>query len=300
METRKELAIVSCCNTNFVPHLAAMFVSILENSPSAAAVHFYVIDDNINFESKQLLYFTIKHTQLNAELTFLKINPHFFKNVVTSERIPKTAYYRIAIPELFRGSQIERLLYMDCDMIALDDVAKLWTVDLGENIIAAVEDAGFHQRLEKMAIPAESMCYFNSGLLLIDVKKWLNLDVTTKVLRFIEENPDKLRFHDQDALNAVLHDRWTLLHPKWNAQGYILSKAKKHPTIYGEKQYEEARRAPSIIHFTGHVKPWTKEFQWYTKRYYDQYANRTAFRCINTFNQYLSYTKISRRIEYAQ
>ena len=182
MENRKELAIVSCCNTNFVPHLAAMFVSILENSPSAAAVHFYVIDDNINFESKQLLYFTIKHTQINAELTFLKINPHFFKNVVTSERIPKTAYYRIAIPELFRGSQIERLLYMDCDMIALDDVAKLWTVDLGENIIAAVEDAGFHQRLEKMAIPAESMCYFNSGLLLIDVKKWLNLDVTTKVL----------------------------------------------------------------------------------------------------------------------
>lgn len=106
MENRKELAIVSCCNTNFVPHLAAMFVSILENSPSAAAVHFYVIDDNINFESKQLLYFTIKHTQINAELTFLKINPHFFKNVVTSERIPKTAYYRIAIPELFRGSQI--------------------------------------------------------------------------------------------------------------------------------------------------------------------------------------------------
>ncbi|MGQ4818223.1 glycosyltransferase family 8 protein, partial [Enterococcus faecium] len=47
MENRKELAIVSCCNTNFVPHLAAMFVSILENSPSAAAVHFYVIDDNI-------------------------------------------------------------------------------------------------------------------------------------------------------------------------------------------------------------------------------------------------------------
>ncbi|MDU3917689.1 MAG: glycosyltransferase family 8 protein, partial [Enterococcus faecalis] len=47
-------------------------------------------------------------------------------------------------------------------------------------------------------------------------------------------------------------------------------------------------------------KPWTKEFQWYTKRYYDQYANRTAFRCVNTFNQYLSYTKISRRIEYAQ
>ena len=48
------------------------------------------------------------------------------------------------------------------------------------------------------------------------------------------------------------------MHPKWNPQGYILSKAKKHPTIYGEKQYEETRRAPSIITFS-HVKPWTEK-----------------------------------------
>ena len=59
-------------------------------------------------------------------------------------------------------------------------------------------------------------------------------------------------------------------------------KSEKHPTIYGEKQYEETRRAPSIIHFTGHVKPWTKKFQWYTKRYYDQYANRTVAFVVST------------------
>ena len=57
-------------------------------------------------------------------------------------------------------------------------------------------------------------------------------------------------FHDQDALNAVLHDRWTLLHPKWNAQGYILSKAKKHPTIYGEKQEGFFRRRLKAIIMT--------------------------------------------------
>ena len=72
------------------------------------------------------------------------------------------------------------------------------------------------------------------------------------------------------------YDRWTLLHPSGTPK-VIFCQKRKHPTIYGEKQYEETRRAPSIIHFTGHVKPWTKEFQWYTKRYYDQYANRRPF-----------------------
>ncbi len=144
-----------------------------------------------------------------------------------------------------------------------------------------------------MAIPAESMCYFNSGLLLIDVKKWLNLDVTTKVLRFIEENPDKLRFHDQDALNAVLHDRWTLCILSGTPKVIFCQKRKNIQLFMEKNNKEETRRRPSIIHFTGHVKPWTKEFQWYTKRYYDQYANRTAFRCVNTFNQYLSYEKLA-------
>ena len=69
-------------------------------------------------------------------------------------------------------------------MIALDDVAKLWTVDLGENIIAAVEDAGFPSTFGKKWRFLQNLCVIlTQAYLLIDVKKWLNLDVTTKVLK---------------------------------------------------------------------------------------------------------------------
>ncbi len=108
-----------------------------------------MIDDDIDFESKQLLRFSVKNARMNSDVEFLKINKEFFTNVVISDRIPETAYYRIAIPELFRGTEVERILYMDCDMIALQDISKLWRLDFGDSIVAAVEDAGFHQRLEK-------------------------------------------------------------------------------------------------------------------------------------------------------
>lgn len=297
MNRRKEIAIVSSCNTKFVPHLAALFVSVLENSDPKVFVRFYVIDDNIDNESKQLLRFSVKNSRMNTEVEFLKINKKFFENVVTSDRIPETAYYRIAIPELFRGKNVERLLYMDCDMITVKDVTPLWDLEFNGAILAAVEDAGFHQRLEKMEIPAKSTRYFNSGLMLINVEKWLEQDITKKVLTFIEENPEKLRFHDQDALNAILHDRWIPLHPKWNAQGYIMAKAKKHPTPQGEKEYEETRKDPSIIHFSGHVKPWSKDFEGLTKKYYDKYANMTAFRCVAKFPKYPLYARINRNTE---
>ncbi|EOS7950473.1 glycosyltransferase family 8 protein [Enterococcus hirae] len=297
MNRRKEIAIVSSCNTKFVPHLAALFVSVLENSDPKVFVRFYVIDDNIDNESKQLLRFSVKNSRMNTEVEFLKINKKFFENVVTSDRIPETAYYRIAIPELFRGKNVERLLYMDCDMITVKDVTPLWDLEFNGAILAAVEDAGFHQRLEKMEIPAKSTRYFNSGLMLINVEKWLEQDITKKVLTFIEENPEKLRFHDQDALNAILHDRWIPLHPKWNAQGYIMAKAKKHPTPQGEKEYEETRKDPSIIHFSGHVKPWSKDFEGTTKKYYDKYANMTAFRCVAKFPKYPLYARINRNTE---
>ncbi|EMF0503620.1 glycosyltransferase family 8 protein [Enterococcus hirae] len=297
MNRRKEIAIVSSCNTKFVPHLAALFVSVLENSDPKVFVRFYVIDDNIDNESKQLLRFSVKNSRMNTEVEFLKINKKFFENVVTSDRIPETAYYRIAIPELFRGKNVEPLLYMDCDMITVKDVTPLWDLEFNGAILAAVEDAGFHQRLEKMEIPAKSTRYFNSGLMLINVEKWLEQDITKKVLTFIEENPEKLRFHDQDALNAILHDRWIPLHPKWNAQGYIMAKAKKHPTPQGEKEYEETRKDPSIIHFSGHVKPWSKDFEGPTKKYYDKYANMTAFRCVAKFPKYPLYARINRNTE---
>ncbi|WP_321387054.1 glycosyltransferase family 8 protein [uncultured Enterococcus sp.] len=272
----EEITIVSCCNDAFVPHLTTLFLSILENTHEPMArFSFYIIEDEISERNKQLLRQSI--ASYRAKVEFLRVDMNSFSHVVESDRIPRTAYFRIVAPELFRNTGVKTLLYLDCDMVAVTDIAELWTIDLSDYLLAAVEDAGFHHRLEKMKLPVESALYFNSGFMLINVEAWLKKEITFRVLNFIENHPEKLRFHDQDALNAVLCDQWLQLHPSWNAQSYIMEGSKKHPLPQGEKEYEETRRDPKIIHYSGHVKPWHAEFDSPTLKYYEKYYSLTAF-----------------------
>lgn len=258
MMKKEKITVVSSCNDAFAEHVSALFVSVLENAEQPTEnFDFYVIDDEITIANKRLMRETIKG--YDASLHFMTIDKKYFADAVESDRIPETAYYRIAIPELFRDKGLERILYLDCDMIALTDISELWEVDLSGYILAAVEDAGFHHRLEKMAVACDSTKYFNSGFMLINMEKWLSENVTKRVLRYIHDNPEKLKFHDQDALNAILHDQWLQLHPKWNAQSYIMKREVEHPDPEGEKEYFQTRRDPKIIHYSGHIKPWSKE-----------------------------------------
>lgn len=136
------------------------------------------------------------------------------------------------------------------------------------------------------------MCHFNSGLMLTNVKKWLNEDTAQRVLDFIEHSPEKLRLHDQDTLNTILHDRWLLLHPHWDAQGYIMAKAKEHPTATGKRKYGETRNNPYIAHFSEHVKPWSRDLEGPTRKYYEKYVGVTVLRRVAKFLKYSKYAKI--------
>lgn len=252
-----EITIVSAADEGFVPHLATLFLSLLKTKKPDTTISFYVIDDHISLVSKDKLNQMVN--EYNAMISYLQIDTLEFDDMVESDRIPTTAYFRIAIPNFLKHTDIERAIYLDCDIVALQPIEDIWRIDLGDKLMAAVEDAGFHQRLDAMEIDAESNTYFNSGVMIIDLEKWRAEKITEQVLNFASSNQEELRFHDQDALNAILHDRWLVLHPKWNAQAYILQGEKDHPTKIGKIEYDEARNDPALVHYSGHVKPWHKE-----------------------------------------
>lgn len=83
--------------------------------------------------------------------------------------------------------------------------------------------------------------YFNSGIMIIDVEEWRRNSISEKVISFINNNSkDMFVFHDQDALNAILYDKWYGLHPRWNAQTHIMLKEKTsnpfgQEALYGNK-----------------------------------------------------------------
>ncbi|MGB6177878.1 glycosyltransferase family 8 protein [Carnobacterium sp.] len=269
----KYITIVSSSNEDFVAHLTTLFLSLLESKNEDTCLNFYVIDDNISLNSKLLLNRMVN--QHKARISYLTIDETEFENVVESERIPKTAYYRISIPNLLKDS--DRAIYLDCDMLSLENIQTIWDLDLGDNLLAAVEDAGFHDRLNLMGIDCQSDKYFNSGMMVMDLKKWREEKITEQAFDFIATYPHLLKFHDQDTLNAILHDRWLELHPRWNAQTYLILDEKQHPTVLGRTKWEEARENPAIVHFCGHKKPWHKESIHPYREEYFNFRNRTAF-----------------------
>lgn len=232
MFDQSEVTIVSAENERFVPHLATLFLSLLQTKKSKTILNFYVVDDHISLISKDKLNRMV--SEYDATISYLQIDTLEFEDMVESDRIPTTDYFRIAIPNFLKRTDSHRAIYLDCDIVALQPIEDIWSIDLGDKLVAAIEDAGFHQRLDAMEIDAKSETYFNSGVMILDLDKWLAEKITEQVFKFASMNQEELRFHDQDTLNAILHDRWLVLHPKWNAQAYILLDEKDHPTKIGE------------------------------------------------------------------
>jgi lipopolysaccharide biosynthesis glycosyltransferase len=263
---RGVINVISAANSAFIEPLLTSYVSILEND-AENQYNFFVLPDHLSARDMMLLGSVIARYD-NASIEIVEVNEDLLANAVESDRILKSAYYRILAPELL--TKINRAIYMDCDILCNADtnLTELWQTPLEGNIIAAVEDAGFHDRLEHMGITRDNSKYFNSGLMLIDLVCWRAASTTQSVLDYINHHPEKLKFHDQDALNARLHDKWLRLHPQWNTQSNIVFNSVNPPRTELAEQFAEARQAPKLIHFCGHVKPWHEDSTHpYTKIY---------------------------------
>jgi lipopolysaccharide biosynthesis glycosyltransferase len=173
--------------------------------------------------------------------------------------ISTTMWYRIFLPELL--GELDRILYVDVDTIAVDDLTPLWQTDLADNYLAAVTNvwepwnAGYPTR---WGMPLEGPAtYFNSGVILMNLAELRRGDCARRLQEWAREHSSELVWPDQDALNALLGTRRVALHPRWNCMNSILT-FPQAVEVFGEEVVAEARRNPGIRHFEGPGpnKPW--------------------------------------------
>ncbi|QNU27921.1 glycosyltransferase family 8 protein [Geobacillus sp. 46C-IIa] len=230
--------LVTATNDAYALPLGVMLKSLFANKTSEHRVTVYVLHETLSEQNKRNLEKVLK--KHNQQPIFLPVTDPTFSGLKETHYITKEMYYRIAIPDLL-GSEVKKALYLDSDLIVKEDICELWETDIDDYFVAAVESVDAQGRKKDLLIPDDSR-YFNSGVLLINTEKWREHNISAKVFEFIRTYPEKLIHPDQDALNAVLHDKWRLLHPKWNyTTGHVKLRL---------------RMKPAIIHFTGPKKPW--------------------------------------------
>ena len=114
--------------------------------------------------------------------------------------------------------------------------------------------------------------------MVIDVAKWNEQKITEKTIDYLKNNKDKIIYHDQDALNAVLYEKWQALHPRWNMQSSLVFDKHPAPSKAYDVLYKAGRKNPAVIHFTGHDKPWNTLKGHPYQELYMEWLNKSIFK----------------------
>lgn len=142
--------------------------------------------------------------------------------------------------------EIEKILYLDADMICTGDIAELYDISFDNKTWVACQDTGIEAKdLERLELPNDTK-YINSGMLLINLKKLRKNYEEKDITNLIIQNQKILIYPDQDFINKIFYGDIKIVNQKYN----LLAKLVK---------YEDLKEKPLIIHYAGSVKPWNDD-----------------------------------------
>ena len=210
------ISIFLICDDNYAPYMATMIASICCNTSSF--IEFHVIGKGISNQNKQNIQL-MKENINNFDIDYKIFDVTSQCNIpyLILSRMTSSTFIRMMLPDLY--PDIDRAVVMDVDMIALQDIAKLWSNSLDDYIFGATLDFplnAYYSFKEKMDIK-ENCKYANCGLMLIDCKKWREEKITEKCLQIEKDYRDKLTCADQDVINKVFLGKFKVFDSKYNS-----------------------------------------------------------------------------------
>jgi lipopolysaccharide biosynthesis glycosyltransferase len=240
---------------DYVAHSAAMLHSVLAQRGGLRVRVHYLHDPRLPERSAELLAEMVERE--GGTISFLRIEDEQVADLPAIEMFTSAMWFRVFLPELL--PDVDRVLYLDADTVAVGSLEPLWETDLTGYLLGAVtnvfEDPS-STRPQALGLAGRDV-YFNSGVLLLNLAEMRRAGSSAAVLDYVRERGGELLWPDQDALNVVLGSRRLALHPRWNCMNSIV-KFRWAADVFGAEAVEEARRRPGIRHFEGPIwnKPW--------------------------------------------
>ncbi|WP_304332719.1 glycosyltransferase family 8 protein [Brachyspira innocens] len=227
-----------CSDNNYAKYMGTTIASILSNSKEDEEIYFHLIVDNdVTDDSKNKLL-SLKKIK-NCEMKFYTPDVEKYKKwfeVGSVKHLSAATFYRLDIHRLIQD--IDKVLYLDCDIIVNDSLKELFEIDINNYYIITVKDIYF---LDSKKDINES--YFNSGVILVNSKLWLESNVSELFENYYLNNYKNI-YGDQDILNYCLKEKVKYLDNIWN---YFPLKS-----LYDGKPIKDIK----IPHYAAAVKPW--------------------------------------------
>lgn len=237
------LHIAIAFDQNYLQPFYALLSSLLLNR-AGTAYHIHLIASGVEQKEREGIRSCIEQNQGAA--SFYTIDESLVRGFVLLSNWTSTVYYRLFFPFLVPKT-IDRLLYLDADTIVLKDLTSLFESDIENFPLGAVYDN--YVKIQARLNITEEGEYFNSGVLLFDLKKWREQKISEQAFDYLTRHPQNILFVDQCALNAVLFKNWKKLPLKYNVlYSYV-------PESMSKSEFKKFLADKVIIHYTLH-RPW--------------------------------------------
>ena len=264
----QDINIFFTVNDSYTKYLSVSMASIIYNLDKEQIINFFILDGGISDENKRKLNKLKNIKDFNIE--YIKIDNSRFENIVKSSQahITNETNYRFIISSL--KPELDKCLFLDADLIADEDITELYNINIDDFYMGAVTDQAplTKNSWAKHLDLAESYSYVNTGVILVNLKKWREENIEDKLFENVIKYANLLQFPDQDILNITLQEKVKNISHIYNAmpvQNYLVEKEKK-----------EAFDNPVIIHWAGFMKPWIYSDANYSE-YFWKYARMTPF-----------------------
>lgn len=261
----KTIPIFFSSDKNYLPFLAVAIQSIKENADDNFFYDIKILteelDENFSSAAEKLGAENVKVSFCNVSA---KIKDHLQKlKISLRDYYTVSIFYRLFIASLF--PDLDKAVYIDCDVVLVSDIKKLFDNDVNGYLLGACTDQvvsvhkAFKVYVEK-ALGIKQSRYFNSGVLLMNLKEYRRQKIEEKFVYLLEKYNLESVAPDQDYLNVLCKDRVRYLDAGFD----------KMPTD------EKPDYPLYLIHYNMFNKPWLYGDVKYGE-YFWKYAKNTEF-----------------------
>lgn len=264
MKTKNEeeedqvMNILVTLNSTYLQPLQVMLKSMFINNPQE---NFQIFLIHSSLKEEELAVLDQYINLYGHRLKVVIIPDDYFNDAPILLHYTKEMYYRLLACK-FLPSEVEKILYLDPDIIIINEVSTLYQLDLSGYLYAAA----YHKRIpikeiNKIRLNAYEMDeYFNSGVLLMNLTQQRKTIREQEIYDFVNKYKNRLVMPDQDVLNGLYaREIMTIDEIKYNYDTRYYSYYKFMSKGVVDMDY--VINNTSILHFCGKKKPWHKNYR---------------------------------------
>lgn len=263
MKNKNVIPIFFAVDDGYIPFLAVSLKSVIDNASEENEYKIKILYTNVS-EENMVKIKNYKSQNIDIEFVDVKKQLEAIKDkLYTRNYFSNTTYYRLFIPEMY--PEYKKAVYIDSDTICLKDIADLYNIEIGENLIAGTPDGViqaidvFQDYVERVVGVSDYNKYFNAGIIVMNLEELRKYRFEEKFIYMLE----RVKFEvaqDQDYMNRLCKGRVKLLDFSWNRM-----------PVMGKQEGEI-----NIIHYNLGAKPWYFDNVLY-QEYFWKYAEKTEF-----------------------